>query len=507
MVRKTDNLNTPQGAMRMFNYTFLHWIIILSFYSATLSYSILYLNPIFSYLLVCLPFSFLVLNRDTIFFTVTFVFVVEVFCRYYNFLPEKTAWLSDILLAVVIVTNFSSIKFSDRKKILLFFILFILISISSIIINNNLSILNVVGLRRALFPFLLYWALLMAIATTQRLNLLHKFLYRIVLLQPIFCLAEFMIMMFFRNNIKGLMLNGYTPIVIDAACGTFGFGSSGVLSIFLLMYVPFLFFYEKEKNIQFNKLKYLYITSPLLITFSGGALALSSIVLVLVLLLSGQKLYKTIFVYAPIASLILGGIFLGSTFFLKKSGVQLATLNQFEYVTSKLSFDSLTRGNSEERGAFVGQFGSILIISRLASQSEGGIWFGMGPGMLSRTSITEQSSTTTYLANRFSNTELASSNFFTRTLAEYGLAGVLCIVGFCCSYIYLAIQKMSSMPNLYKGLFISTGVFLVSFSYVEGWMNRQLGALFIILAFTVDFFKTNRTTRQDSTVSCSSKKL
>jgi hypothetical protein len=462
------------------------WIFIVV-YSLVLSVAILYFEPVFLCLLIVLPSVFLMLKRETIYFIVAFIFTIEVFCRYYNFLPKNIVWLTDIFLPILIVTNFSIAKITKvSKKVFLFFCIFILTSIISIIINECLSWLTVVGLRRAIFPFLLYWALLMTISTTQDLNRLHKLVYKIVLAQPVFCLVEFVIMLAFRNSVKGMMSDGYLPIVIDSACGTFGHGSTGTLGIFLLMYIPFLFFYEKENNIEFNVRKYLYISSPLFIIFSGGSFALLPVMLLLILLLSGHKIHKIFFVYIPVTLAYLLVVFQGATFLIEQTGTTLQISNQFESMISKLSITSLVHGASERKGVFVDHVGSIIIATRMASRSEGGIWFGMGPGMVSDTSITKNSSTSEYFKNRFSN-QIASSNFFARSLSEYGVVGVLCIVVFCLSYMIPI--KISSLSNINRGLLISVSIFLASFGYVEGWMNRQLVTIFVIIVFTVDFYE------------------
>lgn len=476
---------------RLKYYTSKEGIRKIIFFSIMLVYCTLVSQQIVSnyelgLVLACFPFFYLVLKRSSICFVTVYVLTIEFLSRYLNVMPEKSPWLSDLLLLSLLVTNFSVTKLMKYKKDLIFFILFLFSALITVVLNGDLSLLNIVGMRRSAYPFLLLIVLFLTIRDMKEWNSLLKYIYIVVMAQPAFCFLEYFVVTSLNQKLRPLMYEGYVPMGLDSATGSFGLGGSGVLSIFLLMYFSFLIFHEKYHQRSENYFKYLYILSPLLVTFSGGALFLLPFVIFLIILLYRGNISKKILMYIPVALLVILFIFNSATYFAQRTGVRIATLDQFEYVKRNISSDRLTMSN---RG-FVNKFAAIDIAVDFARVSQGGLLFGSGPGLFSESKLTKTSAKAAQFIAYYEH--ITSSNFFVRAIAEYGLAGVSIIISYILYLLYVAFKKSYTI-EIYKGIFVALLIFLLSSFYIEGWMNRQLGTLFAIMAFGIRFFETNET--------------
>jgi len=439
--------------------------------------------------LSCLPFFYLLLKRESIYFAIVYVLTIELFSRYFNVLPEKSPWLVDLMLLALLVTNFSVSRLMKYKQDLIFLALFLFSALLTVILSGNFSLLNIVGMRRALYPFLLLIVLFLTIRDIKDWNRLLKVIYVVVMIQPVFCFLEYFVVLLINQKLRPLMYEGYVPAAIDSATGTFHHGGSGVLSVFLLMYFSFLIFHEKYCQRSGNYFKYFYILSPLLVTFSGGALFLLPFVIFLIILLYRENISKKILMYIPVALLAVFFIFNSATYFAQRTGVRIATLDQFKYIKRNISFDRLTMSNK----GFVNKFAAIQIAVDVARDSQGGLLFGSGPGLFSKSILAGTSATAAQFIAYFEG--ITSSNFFVRTGAEYGLAGVTIIVSYILYLLYVALKKSYTI-EIYKGIFVALLIFLLSSFYIEGWMNRQLGTLFAIMAFAIRFLGTNETANE-----------
>lgn len=476
MIRLNHFIFTPNSRKILF-FSFL-----LAYY-----YLVAYLivkNFELAFFISLLPFSFLFSKKESVYFVIIYVFTVGFFSRYLNVLPEKSLWLTDMALAVLFLTNFSVRRIAKHKSDLIFLALFLFSSFLSVVLNEKLSLQTFVGMRRSLYPFIFLIVLALTIRSKNDWNELLKYLFIVVMIQPLFCFLEYFAVIFMKQTLSPIMYENYVPSLMDAASGTFGRGNAGVLSIFLLMYLVYLIFHDKYYRQSRNNIKYLYIMSPLLITFSGGALFMLPFVVIMIIFLYQQNISKKIFLYIPGAILAVYLVFNVATYFAYRTQAKLSTLNQFEYVKRNLSFNRLTTSHK----GFVNRFGAIQIASDIAISSKGGILFGLGPGMFSK-SVLAGTSLIAGKAIAFYK-HITSSNFFVRGIAEYGLFGVAIIISYILHLLYVSFKKGTSL-EIYKGIFGVLLIFLISSAYIEGWMNRQLGTFIAIIAFEIKFIGTN----------------
>ena len=429
-----------------------------------------------------IPILITVIKNDIFVHLITLILTMDVVTRYFNFLPEITIWIVDIVLLVIVLTYSKSILCQKLELEIIFIVLFLSVSLISCILNGSSFIFLLIGLKRALFPFLLIMFLYGIYDRGVKYEKIYKTLYCILLIQPPICLIEFFLLKIYGTNLAGIMWNGYVPAIIDSASGTFGAGGTATLSFFILLSFLFLRFSDKVGDVHLTFIKSTYILSPLLITFSGGAIVALPFVLLTVLAYLERDFVKKLFINMPLAFLLFVLILTISTMFMRQTGAtELNSLDVLEYVEYHLSLDRL---NAVNDNGFVDKFGSIKLAWNSAKQSDGGILFGSGPGTLSSSVLAGDTATSTQFNKGFTNTELASSSMITRTLGEYGVLGILVIFVYIAIYIYKSYSDFGN-NNISKGLFFLLILFAVSSLYVESWMSRQLSVIFAIAILTI----------------------
>ena len=270
----------------------------------------------------------------------------------------------------------------------------------------------------------------------------------------------------------------------DSATGTFGLGQTGSLAIYYTLLILLIFTTKKYnlfygKNILILPLLLMVILMGFILTFSGGAVIILGIVMLIFFLSKSKKSLVLI----PFLIFLLSAF---STYFSELVPNGLQKPNLIEYSTSALSseienllYDPNFYYHYHGNGSRV--FG-ILGGWHLASNSNGGLLLGAGPGqMLQAKALGSFISVKTFdqYYNIFSNNTIINTIGF--LLGEYGILGIILFFMVFLSILTQNLKfKKESKVMWYIMLII---LFLYSFYY-----NIIYDYQFLIIYITTIFY-------------------